>query len=108
MAKFIFLPTGKEVGIHTGCKVLIAARQGKVAMRYGCVSCRCGTCAVRVDRPENLQPMADDERELLKRMKLPTGGSIRLGCQAKIADGTVTVDLDFQQQYSPDSGLLDG
>lgn len=108
MAKYIFLPVGQEVEVNSGCKVLIAARQGKVAMRYGCVSCRCGTCAVRVDRPENLQPMANDEQELLERMKLPTDGSIRLGCQTKIADGTVTIDLDFQQQYSPDSGLLEG
>lgn len=108
MAKFIFLPIDRQVEVQNGCKVLIAARQGKVKMRYGCVSCRCGTCAVRVDRPDNLQPMASDEQELLKRMNLPTDGSIRLGCQAKIADGTVIVDLDFQQQYSPDSGLLEG
>lgn len=107
MAKFIFLPAGQEIESRSGCKVLIAARQGKVTMRYGCVSCRCGTCAVRVDRPDNLQPMANDEHELLKRMNLPTNGSIRLGCQAKIDDGTVVVDLNFQQQYSPDSGLLE-
>ena len=76
-------------------------------MRYGCVSCRCGTCAVRVNPAANLMPMADDERALLTNMNLPTDGSIRLGCQARIKDEKVEVDLDFQDQYSPDKGLLD-
>ncbi len=76
-------------------------------MRYGCVSCRCGTCAVKVDPAANLMPMADDERALLDNMKLPIDGSIRLSCQTRIKDGTVNVDLDFQDKYSPDKGLLE-
>ena len=76
-------------------------------MRYGCVSCRCGTCAVKVKPTDNLIPMADDERNLLTNMQLPTDGSIRLGCQTRIKEGQVEVDIDFQDKYSPDKGLLE-
>ena len=107
MAEFIFKPSNKNVFVNTGCKILVAARKGKIKMRYGCVSCRCGTCAVRVDPPANLMPMADDERVLLTNMNLPTDGSVRLGCQTRIKDGKVDVDLDFQDKYSPDKGMLE-
>lgn len=107
MAEFIFKPCNKAVNVGTGCKILVAARKGKIKMRYGCVSCRCGTCAVKVDPAANLMPMADDERALLTSMNLPTDGSIRLGCQTRIKDGTVNVDLDFQDKYSPDKGILE-
>ena len=52
-------------------------------------------------------PMADEERDLLTSMQLPTDGSIRLGCQTRIKGGQVEVDLDFQDKYSPDKGLLE-
>ncbi len=106
MAEFIFKPSNKAVSVNRGCKILVAARKGNIKMRYGCVACRCGTCAVKVDPPLQLIPMADDERDLLANMNLPTDGSIRLGCQTRIQDGSVDVDLDFQDQYSPDQGLL--
>ena len=107
MAEFVFKPCNKAVNVGTGCKILVAARKGKVKMRYGCVSCRCGTCAVKVEPAANLVPMADDERALLTNMHLPTDGSIRLGCQTRIKDGTVNIDIDFQDKYSPDKGLLE-
>ena len=40
-------------------------------------------------------------------MRLPVDGTIRLSCQARILDEDVKVDLDFQDQYSPDKGILD-
>ena len=107
MAEFVFKPSNTAVSVGAGCKILVAARQGKIKMRYGCVSCRCGTCAVKVEPAANLIPMADDERALLASMNLPTGGSIRLGCQTRIKDGQVKVDLDFQAKYSPDKGILE-
>ena len=106
MAKYIFMPEGKEVEVDADCKILLAARQSQISMRFGCVSCRCGTCAVQVEGKENLVPMADDEKQLLEKMKLATDGTIRLGCQTKIQKGEVVVDLDFQEKYSPDKGIL--
>ena len=85
-------------------KVLVAAIRNKIDIRYGCASCRCGTCGIKVDPEtvENLKPMRQDEIGLLERMGLPTDGHIRLACQARIIKGEANVDLAFQLEYSPD------
>ena len=106
MPSYIFLPSEKRVEVKIGDKIVFSACEHKIPMRYGCVSCRCGTCAVEVDKPGNFSPMDEDERQLLARMQLPTDGSVRLGCQAKIAQGEVRVDLAFQKKYSPSKGML--
>ena len=77
------------------------AIKNKIPIRFGCASCRCGTCAVRVSGNGELSPMADNEKELLATMSLSTGGDIRLSCQARALDGTTEVDLDFQDEYDP-------
>ena len=90
------------VTVEPNTKILVGARQGKVGIRYGCASCRCGTCAVRVEPVDELKPMSPQELELLQRMNLAIDGSIRLACQARIVSGQVAVDIDFQDSYSPD------
>ena len=104
MPKLIFLPSGEIFDVESNTKILAAANRNKVQMRFGCASCRCGTCAVKVTYPENLSPMKSDERALLERMKLDTGGTVRLACQARLMQSEVKVDLDFQDTYSPDQG----
>jgi len=102
MPKYIFLPSGTETTVDPTTKILVAAKNAKVDIRYGCASCRCGTCAVSVEGGDNLKPMAEDERALLSRMGLVTDGQVRLACRARIQEGSVTVDIDFQSTYSPD------
>lgn len=103
MPKVIFMPGNTSVDVAPSTKILVAANQGKVPIRFGCGACRCGTCAIEVIGPANLSLMEAKEKELLHRMGLDTGGTIRLSCQARIVDGTVTVDLAFQEKYSPDA-----
>lgn len=98
----VFKPVGTQVDVEPGTKVLVAAVRGRVPIRFGCSSCRCGTCGVAVKGA--LSPMRDDERALLTRMGLTTDGSARLACQARVQDSEVAVDLDFQATYSPDEG----
>jgi ferredoxin len=98
-----FVPSGQVVTVAPGTKILAAARRNQVAIRFGCGACRCGTCGIAIQGAENLAPMQDDERELLTRIGLDTGGEIRLACRAKIETGEVTVDIDFQDTYSPES-----
>jgi len=104
MPKLFFTPIGVSCDVESNTKILAAANRNKVVMRFGCASCRCGTCAVKVTSPENLSLMKDDERNLLQRMKLDLDGTVRLACQARIMLETVSVDLDFQDTYSPDQG----
>lgn len=106
MAKLVFLPTAQGVEVEAPCKILVAANRNKIKMRYGCASARCGTCGVKITQgQDNLSAIKVDERALLLRMRLPVDGSVRLACQARIQQGEVQVDLDFQEQYSPDQSL---
>jgi ferredoxin len=105
MAKVVFLIPGqpaKEVETEENSKILAVARRAAVPIRYGCASCRCGTCGVAVNVEGELLPMENDERTLLTKIKLPTDGSVRLSCRARIKSGKVTVDLAFQDTYSPE------
>lgn len=104
MPKLTFLPAAATFEVESNTKILAAANRNKISMRFGCASCRCGTCAVSVTGQNNLSAMKTDEKELLERMKLVTDGSVRLACQARVMQDEVTVDLDFQDTYSPDQG----
>jgi ferredoxin len=95
-----------EAVVEPNTKILAAANRLKVPIRFGCASCRCGTCGVAV-AGGTLSPMRSDERALLERMGLTSDGSVRLACQARVVDGEVAVDLAFQDTYSPDQGELD-
>lgn len=103
MSKVIFKPTGTAIEVDLDTKILLASRKANVALRYGCASCRCGTCAVAVTPPAALTPMKQNEKELLERMKLPIDGTVRLSCQAKIC-ADIEIDISFQDTYSPDDG----
>jgi ferredoxin len=103
MPSIKFLPTGQTVEVEPNTKILVAANRNRVGLRYGCASCRCGTCGIRVSGG-SMSPMKSDEQALLQRMQLPTDGSVRLACQTRVLDGEVTVDLKFQDEYSPDQG----
>ncbi len=102
--RIIFLPGDQTIEVDSGTKLLVAARRAGTKIRFGCASCRCGTCAVLIGAGE-VSVMEDDERALLRSMQLPTDGTIRLSCQARTTNSDLTIDLDFQNRYSPDSGL---
>ena len=102
--KVTFLPQNVTGEALEGTKLLVVARKLKLPIRFGCASCRCGTCGVKVTRGA-ASPMSPEEKELLEKMKLSVDGSIRLSCQARVAKEDLTIDLDFQNEYSPDTGL---
>ena len=103
MAKVIFEPGGTTVEVEPATKLLAAAIRGKVNIRFGCASCRCGTCGVAI-KGGSVRTMRPDEKALLAKMALKTDGSVRLACQTRVMDGDVHVDLTFQNTYSPDQG----
>jgi ferredoxin len=110
MAKIKFLPENRVTDAVVDQKLLVTARKNNIRIRFGCASCRCGTCGVKVSEPAAFRPMSQDETALLNRMRLPVSGDVRLACQAKL-NGTLDteVDIDFQDRYSPDDGdHLDG
>lgn len=108
MPQIKFLPMNQVVDVADNSKILLAAIRSKIPIRYGCASCRCGTCAVSLELQKDgaLSPMEEDEKKLLDRMKLPTDGTVRLACRARVQAGLTVVDLGFQNSYSPDQGEL--
>lgn len=103
MPKVTFKPANVSIDMQSDAKILLCARKAGVPLRYGCASCRCGTCAVKVSPDQALLAMKSEEKDLLAKMKLPTNGSVRLSCQAKVVSD-VEVDVSFQDTYSPDDG----
>ncbi len=102
MAKVKFIPQNKEIEVQDGTKILAAAIKSKVPIRFGCGSCRCGSCGITWTGDATLSGMQNDEKALLEKMGLdPTTNNIRLACRAKVEQGEITVDLDFQDTYSP-------
>jgi ferredoxin len=105
MAKIKFLPENIEIDATSDQKLLVAARKNNIRIRFGCASCRCGTCGVKVSNSLAFHPMGQDESNLLHRMDLPLGGDVRLACQARLTARVDTeVDISFQDLYSPDDG----
>lgn len=92
------------IEVDQNTKILAAATRAKVPIRFGCAACRCGTCGVSISGDGELSAMAADEKDLLGRMSLPLDGTARLACRTRIVAGEMTVDLDFQDTYSPDQG----
>lgn len=108
MVKIFFTPDGKSIEVDKGTKLLVAGRKAQTQIRFGCASCRCGTCGVRVDTKNGeLSPLKPEERDLLTKMALPVDGTIRLACQARAVFGEVVIDLNFQNQYDPGQGQTD-
>ncbi len=102
MAYIRFIPVELGIEVAENTKLLVAATKLKVPFRFGCASCRCGTCGVKVSGAGILSPMQKNEKDLLLKMGLDPSQGIRLACQARIMTGEIEVDLEFQNTYSPD------
>jgi ferredoxin len=109
MAKITFMPSNVTVDAVDGQKLLVTARKNKIGIRFGCASCRCGTCGIKTTVSGAFYPMLEEEKKLLLRMKLPIDGEVRLACQAKTtATVDSIIDVGFQDTYSPDDGDTEG
>jgi ferredoxin len=102
-ASITFLPSGQHVSVDPGTKILVAARQAGLPIRFMCAALRCGTCAVLLGKNigARISEMSSDEMAMLTRLKLPVDGSVRMACRARVEEGHMEVDLDFQDTYDP-------
>lgn len=102
-AAITFLPSGQQVVVDPGTKILVAARQAGLPIRFMCAALRCGTCGVLLVKSSGgrISEMGSEEAAMLTRLKLPVDGSVRMACRARIEEGQIEVDLDFQDTYDP-------
>jgi 2Fe-2S ferredoxin len=99
MPKVIFLPNKlqpetREVEVEVGDTLLMAAEKAGVPMGHNCGGvCGCSTCHVYVRQGEaSLSEQQDNEADRLD-MAFQVKPCSRLGCQAEVQDGTITVEL---------------
>lgn len=94
MPKITFLPVNQSCEAQEGESILDVAINNDVPLQHACGGfCACTTCHVHVKSGlENLSEMEDDEQE---RLDMVSGFTLqsRLGCQAKIMKGEVTVEI---------------
>ena len=94
MPRVTFLPANRTVEVTDGTSILEAALENGIELMHNCGGvCACTTCHVVVrDGGENLSEMelAEDDR-----LSMADGLTMhsRLGCQAVVEDGDVTVEI---------------
>lgn len=95
MPILIFKPCDTKIEVEENTKILVAAKQAKVDLEFGCGAGRCGICAVHVDSSKGaLSKMQDDEHHRLEQIGSSTNGDIRLACRTKIVEGTCVITQD--------------
>jgi 2Fe-2S ferredoxin len=94
MVRVTFLPQGFTVPAQRGDTLLDAALANGVALPHDCGgNCACTTCHVHVlEGSAALSPMEDVEEDRLRSAESLTPAS-RLGCQALLLGGDVTVTI---------------
>jgi ferredoxin, 2Fe-2S len=94
MPKVTFLPLDLTVEVEQGTTLLDAALDNGIEIEHNCGGvCACTTCHVIVKKGEdNLSELEDNEDD---RLNMADGLTItsRLGCQAKVENGDVTVEI---------------
>ena len=93
MPSVTYLPSGLRVDCAAGESVFEIARRAGVAVNTACVGkATCGLCRVKiVSGEENLSPFNAAERKHLGNVYFIN--KLRLSCQARVADGEITVEL---------------
>lgn len=89
-----FLPERRGVGAKVGDTLLDVALDNGIDLPHECGgNCACTTCHVTVSEgAENLSPMEEAEEDRLRTAEEWTPNS-RLGCQALLIGGDVTVQI---------------
>ena len=98
MPKVIFAGKDREIEVEKGLSVLEVALEHQVPLYHTCGgNCSCSTCRVFVLKgAENLSPMEEEERLVLDSFDLKP--PYRLGCQAFILKGDVTVEIPDREK----------
>jgi ferredoxin, 2Fe-2S len=94
MPKVTFLPDGNSIEVPRGTSVLEAAKKCHAQVGYACGGvCACSTCHVYVRQGlDTLGEQSEKEEDILDKA-FDVRPSSRLGCQARVSDQDVTVEI---------------
>jgi 2Fe-2S ferredoxin len=96
MPSIFFKHAKRKVEVARGTSILDAALDNGLSMYHTCGgNASCSTCRVLVvSGAENLSPVESAETQVLEAFDLKS--PFRLGCQAEIRGGEVTVDIPLR------------
>jgi 2Fe-2S ferredoxin len=101
MPKVKFLPDGNEIEVAPGTSILQAAKQAHAQVGYACGGvCACSTCHVYVRQGfDSLSEQQENEMDILDKA-FDVRPSSRLGCQSKIADEDIVVEITRESRQA--------
>jgi 2Fe-2S ferredoxin len=94
MPRVTFLPDGNTIEVPRGTSLLQAAKKAGAQVGYACGGvCACSTCHVYVRQGfDSLSDQEEKEEDILDKA-FDVRVTSRLGCQAKVSDEDVTVEI---------------
>lgn len=106
MPKIYFKDQKRTLEVPKGTSILDAAMEQNVPLYHTCGgNCSCSTCRIVVLKgAENLSPMETDEAEVLDSFDLKAPH--RLGCQTRVLQGEVEVEIPSRDRKPRDSKIL--
>ena len=101
MPKVTFLPDGNEIEVKEGTSILEAAKKVHAQVGYACGGvCACSTCHVYVKEGlDDLTEAKDREEDILDKA-FDVRSSSRLGCQARLSDEDVVVEITRESRQA--------
>lgn len=101
MPKVTFMPDGSSVDVAPGTSILQAAKKIHAQVGYACGGvCACSTCHVYVKQGlDSLSEQQENEEDILDKA-FDVRSSSRLGCQTKVADEDVTVEISRESRQA--------
>ena len=101
MPKVTFLPDGNAIEVAKGTSILTAAKKAGAQVGYACGGvCACSTCHVYVKQGfDSLSEQQEKEEDILDKA-FDVRPTSRLGCQSKVADEDVTVEITRESRQA--------
>jgi ferredoxin, 2Fe-2S len=101
MPKITFMPDGASIDVAAGTSILQAAKKCHAQVGYACGGvCACSTCHVYVKQGgDSLSEQQENEMDILDKA-FDVRASSRLGCQTKVADEDVVVEISRESRQA--------
>ncbi len=101
MPKITFTPDGNTIEVPAGTSILKAAQKAGAQVGFACGGvCACSTCHVYVkEGGDSLSEQEEKEEDILDKA-FDVRASSRLGCQAKVSDKDIVVEITRESRQA--------
>jgi 2Fe-2S ferredoxin len=101
MPRITFMPDGNSIEVPAGTSILNAAKKCGAQVGYACGGvCACSTCHVYVKQGfDSLSDQEEKEEDILEKA-FDVRLTSRLGCQSKVADEDVVVEITRESRQA--------